>query len=237
MLQLIDPGPPANRVNNDDRTGVGEKETLGSMRRAVVTMSVGFGVFLTALAFSSQLLWLRRPFSSLFGAENLAVSIITGAAAGVIAAAMALIVVHRMPGLRGFRRLVRDGFEGIEPRLIDLLLISLVAGWSEELFFRGVLQQQVGIWIASVAFVLVHGVHRVRSRGGIALVTFLYVASVGLGTLYRWFGLESAMAAHAAYDLAVLLGLREMLNHGMWVEARGVERAGSSDHGPPSSRQ
>ena len=214
-------------MNSDERIAPrGEQQTLGSMRRAIVAMSVGFGAFLTALAVVTQLFWLHRPFSDLFGAGSLAVGVAVGVAAGVVVAALALITVHHMPALRGFRRLVREGFEGIEPRLIDLLLISFVAGWSEELFFRGILQPQVGIWIAAAAFVLVHGVHRLRSRGGVALIAFLFGAGIGLGTLYQWWGLESAMAAHAVYDLVVLLGLRRMFNQGLWVDARGADRAG-----------
>jgi membrane protease YdiL (CAAX protease family) len=189
---------------------------LVAMRRAVVGMSALFGLLLSAMAYLGQTLWARRSFADLFSAHLLGGRLAVGAAIGAAAAAAALVVIRRLPGLAGFRRLVREGYEGIEPRVVDLVAIALVAGWSEELFFRGVIQPRVGLWIAALAFALVHGVHRVRSRSGLALALFLFAAGAGLGAVCNWRGLEAAMAAHAAYDLVVLLGLREMLRRGVW---------------------
>ena len=41
-------------------------------------------------------------------------------------------------------------------KLVDIILLSLVASFSEEVFFRGLLQQVFGIIIASIAFGLLH---------------------------------------------------------------------------------
>jgi len=178
------------------------------MRRVVVNLSVGFGVLLTGISWLAITLIWHAPLSSLFRAELLEIRILWGSVIGAGAAAIATAVVRTLPGLAGFRRLVHEGFEGIEPRLGHLVLISVVAGWSEELLFRGVLQPLIGVWFTSLAFVVMHGVVRPRSLSGWLLALTLFAGSVGLGYLKRWAGLESAMVAHATYDLVVLLALR-----------------------------
>jgi len=51
---------------------------------------------------------------------------------------------------------VREIF--IHARLPDLFLISLIAGFAEEMLFRGILQAKVGIVAASLVFGLLHWV-------------------------------------------------------------------------------
>jgi len=85
--------------------------------------------------------------------------------------------------------------------------VALAAGVGEEFFFRGALDPLVGPWFTALGFVIVHGAIRIRDRNGLMFATFLYAASVGLSALNAWRGLEAAMAAHACYDLVMLLWL------------------------------
>lgn len=204
-------------TNPDPRPPAGGRFALRSMRRVVVTLSLGFAAALTAMAWVTEVVWLGKSFGGFFSGHALLPGLLVGVGCAVIAALTAVVVVLRAPGLAGFRRLVQEGFEGVEPRLIDLALISLAAGWGEELFFRGVLQPRIGIVLASVAFVVVHGVHRARTvRGRLTLGAFLFAASTGLGALCSARGLAAAMAAHATYDLAVLLAVRALIARGRW---------------------
>jgi membrane protease YdiL (CAAX protease family) len=203
---------------------------LRSMRRVVVTLSLGFAAALTAMAWVTEVLWLGKSFGNFFAGHAVLRGMLTGAGFALVAAVVAVGVVVRAPGLAGFRRLVHEGFEGVEPRVVDLLLISLGAGWGEELFFRGVLQPRIGIVLASVAFVVVHGVHRARTmRGRLMLGAFLFAASTGLGALSSARGLAAAMAAHATYDFAVLMAVRALIARGRW---HGAEAPGRADAPP-----
>ncbi len=176
------------------------------LRRFVVFSSVAFALLLSALAWALARLR-HAPLAGLLEPSPLR-AVAMGAAIGVAAGAICILVVSRARALAPLRRLARDAIEGIEPRWFDLVVVSLAAGWGEELFFRGALQPLAGVWLTSAAFVLLHGATRYRSRGGAAFAVFLYAASSGLGFLANGAGLAAAMAAHAAYDLTVLVGIR-----------------------------
>ncbi|MHB1035789.1 MAG: CPBP family intramembrane glutamic endopeptidase [Pirellulales bacterium] len=93
-----------------------------------------------------------------------------------------------------------------ECSLLNLALISLVAGLGEELFFRGVIQDgmaaRVGVWpaiaVAAVLFGLAHP------------ITTTYAVVAGLiGVYLGWIRVESdnllvPIVAHAAYDFLAL---------------------------------
>jgi membrane protease YdiL (CAAX protease family) len=87
------------------------------------------------------------------------------------------------------------------------LIISLCAGIGEELFFRGLVQTELGLFAASVLFSLLHFGSAVRSY---LLVALIY-AAIGLyfGWLAQYFNsLWVPIAAHALYDYLALAYLR-----------------------------
>lgn len=87
----------------------------------------------------------------------------------------------------------------------ELLLGAVMAGFSEELFFRGLLQPRIGLVAASLVFGLLHGPSRVLWP--------LAAWAAGAGAL---FGLVYAAAGnlllptlvHAFYDAAALIYVR-----------------------------
>ena len=98
-------------------------------------------------------------------------------------------------------------------KIVDLALIALLAGVSEELFFRGWMQGALvnklgvipGILIASVIFGFAHYLSAVYAI--YAGLTGLY-----LGMIYRAFGnLYIVMAIHALYDFIALVVLVKTL--------------------------
>ena len=138
-----------------------------------------------------------------------------GVAAGT-ATAVALALVNwyllcGAPSLRpvtAIRRLYRDSlkpvFGGVG--VVDVAVISVAAGIGEELLFRGVLQAEIGLVLASLIFgVLLH-------TGGTGTLVFgAWVAVMGgvLGGLAIWIeGLLAPMVAHALYDAAALAYIR-----------------------------
>jgi membrane protease YdiL (CAAX protease family) len=84
----------------------------------------------------------------------------------------------------------------------DVAVIALLSGFTEELFFRGVLLPEIGLVPSSLLFGALHA---------LCLVYFLWAALIGaaLGALALTSGsLVTAIAAHATYNLGALLLLR-----------------------------
>ena len=84
--------------------------------------------------------------------------------------------------------------------------IALAAGVDEEILFRGAIQPRFGIWISSFLFASFHlqyTCHGLPSVGDLQIV----VLGVAFGLLRQRGGLLAAIAAHAAYDATILLGL------------------------------
>jgi membrane protease YdiL (CAAX protease family) len=194
-------------------------------RRLVVIASLGFAALLLGGAW--LLLRVRGASPpSVFDSAFLWARLAIGAGIGLLAGVACACIVARARSLERVRLLAREAIDGIEPRWHTMLAVALAAGFSEELFFRGALEPVVGRAFTALGFVAMHGALRVRSRGGAALAAFLFAASLGLSTLCAWRGLEAAMAAHAAYDLAVLVGLRRGVAR---RRRRGGGRAGGTE--------
>jgi len=87
-----------------------------------------------------------------------------------------------------------------------VLVLALCSAVSEEVFFRGVLQREVGIVAASAVFGLLHPL-------GIAYVLWAATVGAGLGALFAVTGsLAAPAAAHGIYNLLALVYLRRRSN-------------------------
>jgi membrane protease YdiL (CAAX protease family) len=106
--------------------------------------------------------------------------------------------------LRGLRR-AWDWLEsGLGPSLglPEVLVLAICSGISEEIFFRGVLQREVGLVAASALFGLLHPL-------GVAYVIWAGTVGAGLGALFVVTrSLAAPAAAHAVYNLLALVYLR-----------------------------
>ncbi len=106
--------------------------------------------------------------------------------------------------LKSLRKIVITDVKSIfaNSRLIDLIVISMIAGFAEEVLFRGVVQVKFGIVVASIVFGLVH------------LVSPAYViVSTLMGFYIGAFFLASGsllipIQMHFTYDLGALIYLR-----------------------------
>lgn len=89
----------------------------------------------------------------------------------------------------------------------EMVLLSLLAGFGEEMLFRGALQGWLGIWVASGLFAIAH-VWRWDSDGVKMMLVYL-IYSLMLGWLYHLTqNLWSCCVAHTLYDLVALSWIR-----------------------------
>ncbi len=83
-----------------------------------------------------------------------------------------------------------------------ILVIALLSGFAEELFFRGVLQANVGLWFASLIF----GAAHVWKKEAIVYGVYASVIGVAFGACYQWRGnLWIPILAHVVNNLGALL--------------------------------
>jgi len=131
-----------------------------------------------------------------------------GTACGLaLAASLPLVTApwaHRMLLLRGLRRAWDSLETDLGPSLgaREVLVLALCSAVSEEVFFRGVLQREVGLVAASAFFGLLHPL-------GVAYVVWAATVGAGLGVLFLASGsLLAPIVAHGTYNLVALAYLR-----------------------------
>jgi len=131
---------------------------------------------------------------------------LTRQAAGltVVAALLLMAVVWALVRFEfSFMRRILEKLRRFKPLLIEMnqaerIYISLLAGFSEELLFRGVLQPRWGIAAASIIFGALHA----ATSGYFLLAT---VMGFYLGWLFLYTGnLLVPMSVHALYDVFAL---------------------------------
>ncbi|MCS7308667.1 MAG: CPBP family intramembrane glutamic endopeptidase [Armatimonadota bacterium] len=94
-------------------------------------------------------------------------------------------------------------------RLREMVLLAVVAGFGEEVLFRGVLQPVSGIWLASLLFAVVHVLR--WDSDGIKMMLFYLPFGLLLGGLYAFTGnLWGSCVAHTLYDLIALWWMQHL---------------------------
>ncbi|WP_416149678.1 lysostaphin resistance A-like protein [Salipaludibacillus sp. HK11] len=116
-----------------------------------------------------------------------------------------------------YQKLPRSWFDdgGINERIfsnrhpVHIGVLSLLVASSEEILFRGLLQSQFGIWVASFLFAVIH----FRYLTNKFLLLFTVVLSFSLGALFLFTeNLLTVIVAHFVIDF--LLGLFIRLKNG-----------------------
>ena len=113
-----------------------------------------------------------------------------------------------IPLLRSVRRTLITEIKVVfsATKLTDLCFISVLAGFAEELLFRGVIQAEVGVVAASIIFGLVHCV--TPAYAVVATIMGFYIGIVyHLGQ-----SLLIAVQLHCVYDFGALVYLRYFVN-------------------------
>lgn len=106
--------------------------------------------------------------------------------------------------LKPVRNYFVELFQQMNLRLADVIFLSLCAGVGEEILFRGAIQAWLGIWLTSILFIVLHG-YLNPTNWRISIYGFYMIfLSAGLGYLYQYIGMLSAMTAHFTIDLVLL---------------------------------
>ena len=94
-------------------------------------------------------------------------------------------------------------FNIVKSSLPAALLVAILSGTGEEIFFRGALQPVFGLYVSSLLFALVH-----VNYGFTPEMLLLFLVSVGFGLARRRFSTTVAIIAHATYNFVPFLILR-----------------------------
>ncbi len=134
--------------------------------------------------------------------ENVLAGTLIGLGGGLIARFIINLAFMR-PVLRKYSSIFGD----IKLSWFDIVFVSLCAGFGEEIFFRGAIQYQLGVWLTAIIFVAIHGYlnpydWRVSTYG--AIMT-LIIAGLGYATIH--IGLLSACIAHTIIDIILFARL------------------------------
>lgn len=86
---------------------------------------------------------------------------------------------------------------------VQIVFLSLAAGFGEELLFRGVIQLYWGIWPTAILFVAIHGYLNITDIRVFAYGVFMVVVSAGFGYLYVKYGIGASIMAHFLIDLLI----------------------------------
>ncbi|WP_020403502.1 CPBP family intramembrane glutamic endopeptidase [Gracilimonas tropica] len=132
-----------------------------------------------------------------------------GTGVGLILAAIIYFVITRtsvkdvLSDFSVFNALSNANFS-----FFDNTQVSLFAGAGEELLFRGAIQPVLGNTLTSIIFIGIHGYFKFKSPIHIAFGAMMFGLSFTLGLLFEHIGLFAAMAAHAVYDLVMLVAIQ-----------------------------
>jgi len=180
-------------------------------RRAVIIFSLGATGIFSLLAWIITVYVRGQPFSTLFErGQQLTTQTAFGVSLGVMVAGLVLLILKA--GFLGrLRNFIRQVLDQIRPTNFDLILVALLAGFGEELFFRAALQPLLGLWLTSLVFALAHTGVSLFEPAKLAFASFVFVMGLLLGVLYEQSGLVAAMIFHAVYDLIFLLAVKKLL--------------------------
>jgi uncharacterized protein len=172
-------------------------------------------LFYGSLAVVAALWCGLRGFDVRLLGESSSASVLLGLLTAACTVSLGLLAYRLLPSLREIS-------EELAPRLVDgadstsLVLVSIFSGVGEEAFFRGAIQQEFGLVVASLLFGLAHiG----PDRRYLVWTAWAVLAGFVFGFLYDVSGgLLAPIIAHTAHNAATLL---------LWKRSReGLKKAG-----------
>jgi membrane protease YdiL (CAAX protease family) len=172
-------------------------------------------LFYGALAVVAAVWCGLRGFEVSLVGESGVASLLLGFVTATCTVSLGLLAYLLLPALRNIS-------EELAPRLVDgadrtgLVLISVFSGVGEEAFFRGAVQQEFGLVVASLLFGLAHVG---PDRRYLVWTAWAVMAGFVFGFVYDLSGgLLAPVVAHAGHNAATLL---------LWKRSRrGREKAG-----------
>jgi membrane protease YdiL (CAAX protease family) len=179
--------------------------------RTVIIFSVVAGCVFSILFLIITIYFRKQSLSSIFMAgQPLATQLVTGLVVGITIAFPVVLIILKARFFSKLRDFIGKILNQIRPTGFVMLLVALLAGFSEELFFRATLQPMLGLWLTSLLFALAHtGIS--LSPAKLAFAVYVFAMGVLLGVLYEQSGLVAAIVMHAVYDLIFLFAVKRFL--------------------------
>ncbi|MCF8010203.1 MAG: CPBP family intramembrane metalloprotease [Clostridiales bacterium] len=174
-------------------------------RKNLIMLSILFSLVLIILSFFIKGIYLKENFNIFTG--NLLIQLIIGITYGIAAGSISLFLLIKLKIFKELKSLFQELIIKTKITMPVILFISISAGISEELMFRGVLQQLIGIWWSSLMFIALHGYFNPCNWKITTYGLLMFSISLGLGLLYETCGLVSVISAHALVDIVIFQGL------------------------------
>lgn len=168
----------------------------------------GLGFFtlfgFSAIGWAIMYFFIGVPFSSVFrhGIEWY-FQVPVGLAYGALTGWLGWLVV-KSKWLEETRVYYSGIIRGLDLNIHEIIFISFCAGVGEEILFRAAVQYYLGIWITAIFFVAIHGYLNPRNWKISVYGIFMTVIIAGVGYLFDYAGLVSAICAHMAIDIVLL---------------------------------
>ncbi|MBZ9628689.1 CPBP family intramembrane metalloprotease [Psychroflexus sp. CAK1W] len=180
------------------------KLTKSAMFALSVFTLFGFsGIAYFILSFSDSV-----QYFEMFAYENLWLSIPAGLGFGTLAAFIGILLL-KLPSLKDTSTFYANFFKSLNLHWTDILFYSFCAGVGEEILFRGALQPLLGLWLAAVIFVILHGYLSFEDWKKSLYGIYLIFISAGFGYLVVDFDIYAAMAAHFIFDVIMFFKIRK----------------------------
>ncbi len=144
----------------------------------------------------------RDVSQALLGVKNYYLQTLAGLFFGSLSALLALALINGKR-FRGVKVFFAELLQDLNPSFGHIIFYSFCASVGEEVLFRAGIQPLIGIWPASIIFVLLHGYINPANINLTIYGIFLIAICAGFGYLFRFFGLPSAIVAHLIYDIAM----------------------------------
>lgn len=125
--------------------------------------------------------------------------LLSGTVLGIILGAGAKFIVTR-PFLDEVQKKYSKIIAALNLTEIEIIFISLCAGFGEEILFRGAIQPLIGLWITAIIFVAIHGYLNPKSWRMSIYGIYMTIAIAILGYYTDYVGIIGASMAHAAID-------------------------------------
>ncbi len=134
--------------------------------------------------------------------------LLIGSVSGVVMGFSAFFLTQTpilQPATKKYEKLIIDFNLSFE----EMLFLSLCAGFGEEVFFRGVLQEFWGVWITAFIFVFIHGYLNPKNWRISIYGSVMLLFMVAIGYFKSYYGLWTCIAAHFWIDLVIFYCLRQ----------------------------
>jgi membrane protease YdiL (CAAX protease family) len=143
----------------------------------------------------------------LLGGKPYYIQALTGLFFGAVSSLLAILLI-RGKKFKNVRSFFENLMHELNPSFFNILFYSFCAGVGEEVLFRAGIQPLIGIWPASVLFVLLHGYITPSNLTLSIYGVFLVIICSGFGYLFKFFGLTSSAVAHFIYDVVMFCMLK-----------------------------